>query len=150
MWNVLNAKRLYEGLTQIDQELAEQVQAGGCLYCGGKLHRGNYPRKPRGGPPEVMDGWAQRASFCCEREGCRKRHTPPSVRFLGRKVYVGVVVVLVAAMMHGANPRRVGQLQEALGIDARTLKRWRQWWLERFVHKSFWKAHRARFLPARN
>jgi len=38
-------------------------------------------------------------------------------------------------------------LREALGIDARTLKRWRQWWLGRFVESSFWREARAWFLP---
>ena len=58
---------------------------------------------------------------------CRRRHTPPSGRFLGRRVYAGVVVVLVSAMIHGLKPQRVCGLREALGIDARTLERWRQW-----------------------
>ena len=34
-----------------------------------------------------------------------------------------------------------------LGIDARTLKRWRQWWLEQLVDSAFWRAERSRFLP---
>jgi len=94
-----------------------------------------------------MERWAKRHSFCCEKEGCRKRHTPRSVRFLGRKVYVGVVVVLVGAMMHGPNARRVAGLHDALGLDKRTLKRWRGWWLEVFVTTPFWKVRRSRFMP---
>jgi hypothetical protein len=39
------------------------------------------------------------------------------------------------------------RIREALQIDSRTLKRWRQWWLDNFVHSSFWKAARARFMP---
>ncbi|NLS97786.1 MAG: hypothetical protein GXX96_37065 [Planctomycetaceae bacterium] len=39
-----------------------------------------------------------------DRDGCRKRTTPLSVRFLGRKVYLGAVVVLVAAMRQGPSP----------------------------------------------
>jgi hypothetical protein len=31
-------------------------------------------------------GYGQRFSFCCAVGGCRKRTTPPSLRFLGRKV----------------------------------------------------------------
>lgn len=89
-----------------------------------------------------------RHSFCCGREGCRKRHTPASVRFLGRRVYVAVVVVLLAAMRHGVNPARAGLLRERLGIDRRTLERWRRWWLEDFVAGRFWKAARPRFPAA--
>ena len=49
-----------------------------------------------------------------------------SVRFLGRKVYVGIVVVLVSAMDHGLKPERVQVLRESLGIDRRTLQHWRK------------------------
>jgi hypothetical protein len=38
-------------------------------------------------------------------------------------------------------------LREALGIDRRTLERWRQWWLESFVQSPFWRLARARFMP---
>jgi len=114
----------------------------GCLLCGGKLHRSDYDRKPRGGPQ-----WDLRFSLCCAQEGCRRRHTPPSVRFMGRRVYAGLVVVLVSAMIHGLKPERVELLRETLGIDRRTLERWRQWWLGIFVESSFWREVRARFMP---
>ena len=144
---ILRDPRIYQFLEKVDFDRAQSVRSARCRYCGGKLHQADYERKPRGGPSEVMDRWIMRHSFCCEREGCRKRHTPPSVRFLGRKVYAGIVVVLVGAMMHGPNARRLAILHEALGIDVRTLKRWRQWWLEVFVQTPFWKANRARFMP---
>lgn len=56
-------------------------------------------------------------------------------------------VVLVSAMIHGLNAERVRRLREVLKIDCRTLERWRQRWLDRFVRSSFWKAARARFMP---
>jgi hypothetical protein len=62
-------------------------------------------------------------------------------------VYAGVVVVLVSAMVHGLSADRVRRLREWLGIDGRTLGRWRHWWLETFVRSRFWKAARSRFLP---
>jgi len=62
-------------------------------------------------------------------------------------VYVSVVVVLVAAMVHGAKPGRVARLRQALGIDARTLERWRRWWLETFVASGFWKGAKGRLMP---
>jgi hypothetical protein len=62
-------------------------------------------------------------------------------------VYVGIVVVLVSAMVHGVSDGRARRLREALGIDRRTLKRWREWWAETFVAGSFWKAQRVRFMP---
>lgn len=89
-----------------------------------------------------------RHSFCCSREGCRKRLTPASVRFLGRRVYLGVVVVLVSAMCHGLTPERVRKLRVRLGnVDRRTLDRWRVWWRDMFVATSLWKRLRGQ-LPA--
>lgn len=131
-----------------DAEFAHKCQADGCQKCGGRLDRSDYPRKPRGGPQQSKEEEVRRDSFCCAVEGCRKRHTPPSVRFLGRKVYWGVVVVLMAAMHHGLKPARVEILRERLGIDRRTLERWRTWWLETFVESEFWKEARARLMPA--
>jgi len=66
---------------------------------------------------------------------------------MGRRVYAGLVVVLVSAMIHGLKPERVELLRETLGIDRRTLERWRQWWLGIFVESSFWREVRARFMP---
>ena len=139
-------KELYLFLEKVDADLAEAVRQQGCRHCSGVLHRGDYKRKPRG----VDTSWprdVRRHSFCCDKDGCRRRHTPPSVRFLGRRVYPGVVVVLVAAMVHGVKPHRVERLREALKIDGRTLERWRQWWLTLFVESPFWKEARARFTP---
>jgi hypothetical protein len=69
------------------------------------------------------------------------------VRFLGRKVYVGVVVVLVSAMMQGLSEGRMKRLRLALKIDRRTLGHWREWWMRTFVRGVFWRAERGRFLP---
>ncbi len=137
---------LHQYLEQIDADLAEAVRQGGCLGClVGKLHSAKYKRKPRTGTKKIQE--TVRHSFCCDQDGCRKRHTPPSVRFLGRRVYHAVVVVLVSAAHHGITPERMRVLREALGIDRRTLERWREWWLETFVQSSFWKVARARLMP---
>jgi hypothetical protein len=140
--NHLADQQLHQLLEKVDWDLALQVRQKGCPFCGGTLHRADYDRKPRGGPQ-----WDYRYSFCCAREGCRRRQTPASVRFQGRRVYAGLVVVLVSAMAHGLKPERLRQLRQDLQIDARTLERWRQWWLATFVESAFWKAARARFLP---
>lgn len=142
-------RSVYELLEKCDADLAEKCRLAGCLKCEeGKLHRADYERKPRGGPKDPAGPkQTYRDSFCCDQDGCRKRHTPPSVRFLGRKVYWGVVVVLISAMRHGLKPERVELLRERLGIDRRTLERWRTWWLTTFVESRFWKEARARFMP---
>jgi len=135
-------QELFQLLEKVDIDLTEAARSKGCPRCGGKLHRSDYERKPRGGPQ-----WDLRFSLCCGQAGCRRRQTPPSVRFMGRRVYAGLVVVLVSAMVHGLKPERVNLLRETLGLDRRTLARWRQWWLGIFLESSFWRAARARFLP---
>ena len=134
-------------LFDVDQDLAETRREDGCS-CGGRLHVANYRRKPRG-PRDLRlpDEYRFRLSFCCNRDGCRKRATPPSVRFLGRKVYLGVVVILVSAMRQGPTPRRVRELTELVGADRRTIYRWRDFWKEHFPNTTFWKVARARLVP---
>lgn len=133
-------------LFSIDQDLAESSRKEACP-CGGRLHRANYLRKPRGGPDNLPEQYRQRLSFCCDRDGCRRRVTPPSVRFLGRKVYLGAVVVLVAAMRQGPTPRRVRELSELFGADRRTIARWQVFWREHFPQTPFWKVARGRLMP---
>src|SRR5438105_1196935 len=82
-----------------------------------------YPRKPRGIPDQLQEDHSRRSSFCCAEEGCRKRRTPASFRFLSRRVYVGAVVVLVAALRHGATAARVAALRALVGVSRRTLER---------------------------
>ena len=73
--------------------------------------------------------------------------TPASVRFLGRRVFVGAVVVLASALRHGLTPGRVRRLREALGVSRRTLERWRRWWRETFAESPWWRGMRGRFSP---
>jgi hypothetical protein len=135
-------------LFSVDEDLAKIAQAEGCP-CGGRLHCANYPRKPRGGCEKLPESCNCRLSFCCERDGCRKRKTPRSVRFLGRKVYLGAVVVLVAAMRQGPSARRVRELSGLFGADRRTIARWCTFWREHFPQTPFWKVARGRFVPRR-
>ena len=134
-------------LFSVDRDLAESTRQKACP-CGGRLHCANYPRKPRGGGDDLPEQYDSRLSFCCDRDGCRKRATPPSVRFLGRKVYLGAVVVLVAAMRQGPAPRRVRELSRLFGADRRTIVRWQVFWREHFPHTPFWKVACSRFMPA--
>jgi hypothetical protein len=71
------------------------------------------------------------------------------VRFLGRKLFLGAVVVLVAAMEQGPSPRRVRELTELFGADRRTIARWRTFWREHFPLTRFWKGARGRFALSR-
>jgi hypothetical protein len=137
--------RLYAFLWECDRDLAAEARAGGCRVCGGRVDSARYARKPRGGPPDLGPAFDRRESFCCAADGCRKRLTPPSLRFLGRKVYLGAVVVLVSAMRHGATPPRVARLTALVGVSPRTLARWRRWWRETFATSRFWRGAAGRF-----
>jgi len=133
-------------LLAVDQDLAKGCRDEKCPSCGCDLHCAKYPRKPRG-PRNLPDEYRFRLSFCCARDGCRKRVTPPSVRFLGRQVYLGAVVILVSAMRQGPTPRRVRELTELFGVSRRTIYRWRDFWNEQFPRTTFWKLARARLVP---
>lgn len=146
---LLQDSRLYQFLFTIDQEFAEKARVDGC-HCSGRLHRADYKRKPRGGPSDLGPAYAKRLSFCCALEGCRSRKTPPSVRFLGRRVYLGAVVLLVSAMQGGITDKRAADLQERLGVSRRTLWRWRSWWRQSFPASDLWKRERVRFMPPLN
>ena len=138
--------RFWSVLFAIDRDLAETTRKEGCP-CGGHLHCANYLRKPRGTTAQLSQPHCLRLSFCCDRDGCRKRMTPPSVRFLGPKVYLGAIVILISAMRQGPSPRRVRELSTRCGADRRTIARWQVFWRERFPQTPFWKIARARLVP---
>jgi hypothetical protein len=69
------------------------------------------------------------------------------MRYLGRRVYLGAVVVLVTAMIGGITAARAARLREWFGVNVRTLKRWRAWWRETFVASAFWRDAQGRFMP---
>jgi hypothetical protein len=137
----------HEQLFAFDRDLAEQARTAGCPECGGVLHSANYPRKPRGRPMALGDEHDQRFSFCCAIDGCRQRMTPPSLRFLGRKVYLATIVTLISTMQDGMSERRVKALSASVGVDRRTVARWRAWWLDSFTATAFWQAKSATVMP---
>jgi len=140
------AASFWSFLFAIDQDLAETARKNGCS-CGGRLHHADYARKPRGTPLQLPEPQTVRLSFCCDRDGCRKRVTPPSVRFLGPKVYLGAVVIVISAMRQGPTPRRVRELSEHFDADHRTIARWQVFWQEHVAQSPFWKLARARLVP---
>jgi len=144
--NLLGDARLYAMLLKCDGDLASGARAGGCR-CGGVLHSARYGRKPRGATVALPEGYDRRDSFCCAEEGCRRRTTPASLRFLGRKVYLGAVVTLVTAMKHGVTGARAAELLRAVGVSRQTLARWRAWWAEVFVSTPFWQTGRSLVSP---
>lgn len=144
---LLRDTSLYEQLLTLDYDLAAEARAAGCGFCGGRLHSARYPRKPRGGLEDLGPDYTTRLSFCCAGDGCRRRTTPASVRYLGRRVYLGAVVVLITALSGGITATRAAQLRAWLGVSVRTLKRWRTWWQATFVTSAFWRGAQGRFMP---
>jgi hypothetical protein len=136
----------FDRLKIFDEEIIEKVRVVGCPWCGGPLYRGDYPRKPRGGVIATLtEALDRRFSLCCGREGCRKRATPPSLRFLGRRVYVGAVVIIASVIaLHEASAK---EIRRRSGVPERTVGRWMAWWSESFSKTSVFIAICARLLP---
>jgi len=133
---------LLSALREIDRQWAEKQAEAGCRWCGGTLHRASYPRKPRG-PWRMGRELRRRESFCCEE--CRRRLTPESVVYFGRRWYVGPVVVLVAALCEGPTPRRMARIREVWDVSAETVRIWRRWWGTQFPRSAYWRAARGHF-----
>ncbi len=127
-------------LSQIDAELAAETRGAGCQHCSGRLHIADFPRKPRGCPAKVVEEYSRRLSFTCGR--CDSRATPPSVRFLGRRVYVAT-----ALMLSSPDSASARELQRLLGVSRRTVLRWRQWWTQEFPRTGLWRSLRSRLMP---
>lgn len=136
---LLRDASFHRHLLELDRAIAAEARKQGCPVCPGRLHVADYPRKPRGGVMLEDPDAERRFSFCCDREGCRGRVTPPSVRFLGRRVYLAVVVTLASARAQGLSGRRLARLRAELGLCRRTLERWLRWWRETVPATSWWR-----------
>lgn len=69
-----------------------------------------------------------------------------SVRFLGRRVYLAVAVV-IASVQRAGSSARAAQLSLALSVPVRTLERWQGWWQAQFPLTALWRAACGRFMP---
>jgi hypothetical protein len=144
---VLADAKFQAQLLEFDRDLAAIARSAGCRQCRGTLHSAQFFRKPRGGPAGLGEEYARRFSFCCAADACRKRTTPASLRFLGRRVYLATAVTLISAMLHGTTPSRLARLSIVPGIDRRTLARWRAWWRSTFTESAFAAVASAAVVP---
>jgi len=144
---VLEHENIYNDLLQIDREFALETREKGCPYCGGVLHRANYPRVPRG-LSELFDiSHIVRFSFCCSGDECRRRITPPSVRFLGRKQYLGVLVLLLCTRRQLSRQSFSGDLRACLMPHEKTVGRWLAWWRDIVPGTQFCTQAKGLFMP---
>jgi hypothetical protein len=137
--NFLINANFHSFLDLMEQDLANQTQQRGCPKCGRKLHQANYPRSPVGILARFRDYYKERLSFCCSK--CRKRMTPPSVKFFGRRWYAAPLFILISALACGISEYRLAQVKRHFGINVTesSWKRWRRWWRELFVATTFWQ-----------
>jgi hypothetical protein len=118
-------------------------------YCGGPLHQAYYERKPRGGPSDLPEQYSIRMSLCCGTEGCRKRTLPPSVLFWERRVYWGVVILVLVALREGRTKgATAARLQQLFGVSRFTLTRWLRYFHQIFPSTNTWRLLSARLCPA--
>ena len=137
--SILSNARVWAFLKRVDEAEAEACREAGCPRCGGDLHSARYPRKPHGLAPELRDD-VRRFSFCCA--DCRRRVTPPSVRFFGRRFRVAPLFLMMSALVLGGGAR-LETIGRKWGIPAPTLRRWRRWWRETFPETREWRAKRG-------
>ena len=69
-----------------------------------------------------------------------------SVRFLGRRVYVMLAVVLLSTRSV-MRMSAAAQVASWMRVPQRTLRRWRAWWTQTLVLTPLWLAHVGRFMP---
>ena len=137
---------VFAALVVVDEALADAARALGCPACGAALHTRNFQRKPRGGLMAAAgEQYCRRHGLCCSRVGCRRSTLPPSVRFLARRVYLEVVVLLACfqALLRGTRDGAA-----SAGVPVRTVRRWLSWWASTFPLSLTWHWMRGRLMPS--
>ncbi len=137
--------KLYNLLFLIDKDLAERQRDKTCPFCGSPLHYSNYTRKPRGGPDNLPEEYLIRHSLCCSNEGCRRRVLPPSLRFWGRRVYFGAVMLVIMTLHHRrTDGYSAGKLKKLFDISRHTLNRWINYFESIFPFSNQWQKVKGR------
>ena len=136
-------------LLACDRDLADTARAGRCSLCGGVLHSATYPRKPRGRPERESSGPSMTGasasavlSMVAARERRRRRCASSAPRSTSPRSSCSSRSCGTALA-----PKRVQRMNEAVGVDRRTVERWRRWWRDNFTATPFWQIARAAFMP---
>ena len=139
--SLLTDATFYNSLLDLDRLIAEQIREGQCPLCSGKLNQSHFLRKPRGVPNGTHPDYPVRFSYCCAEEGCRKRFTTPSMRFLSRKVYSSVILFMIFLFNSKSDEKRVEKLNTLLNttLSVETVRRWRHYWIKIIPQSNTWK-----------
>jgi hypothetical protein len=140
---LLKNKNLFCHLYTIDKNVAEQYRQMPCPLCGGPLHFANYLRKPRGEPDGVPEECFIRFSLCCGTEGCRHRVMPPSCRFMGRKVYWHVVILIILSDWQHKAATNIFNLSKLFDVSRNTVTRWIAFFHDIFPSSPQWQRIRG-------
>jgi len=133
-------------LRKFDELEGVKVKEGGCRFCQGALDCAYYERRPRGLGVVLSLGDRRRISFCCR--ACRKRTTPESVRFLHRKVYSFLSVMVCLLLRSGRAPLvTLRRLRGLCGVSEVSVRRWERW-IARFLDSPGWRLLRTRLSPS--
>ena len=138
---LLTDARFHNSLFDLDRLIAGQVKQEQCPLCHGNLNQSHFPRQPRGVPEGTVADYHIRFSLCCSTDGCRKRFTPPSMRFLSRKIYSSVVILVIFMLKPETDESRIEAINRLLGItlSVETLRRWRHFWTQDVPQTHTWK-----------
>jgi hypothetical protein len=127
MLDILEDSSFFQLLQSYDEDICKAQQDNGCSHCGNKLDLSHYQRKPRGLEwASLTETCFRRYSLCCRNEGCRKRTTPQSLRFAGRKVYCGLLIMLFTLLKERGDVKAQRRLQKDFGLSPTTARRWTQ------------------------
>jgi len=137
---LLKNEKFFLALYLIDKQIAEQYRGKKCPHCGAALHYANYGRKPRGERVNLPEEYLLRFCLCCAAKGCRKRFTPPSCRFLGRKVYWHCFIIIILTQ-YQTNPQKNSayNLSKEFGIYITTITRWLKFYRIIFPASEQWQ-----------
>ena len=143
--DLLKNSKFFFQLFNIDRHTAEECKKKRCPYCGGPLHYANYARKPRGELVDLPEEYRVKFSLCCGREGCRRRITPSSCRFMGRKVYWYCAILIIMTLRH--NGFSIYNLCKKFKISHKTINRWIAFYQNTFPSLPQWQRIRG-LIPA--
>lgn len=125
----------------MDRQQAQDLWGKTCPHCQrGILHWASWKRKVRA--PEgvsLPSEFEIQFSLCCSAEGCRRRVTPASVRFPSHSPNLAAAVILARIFASGPSRKRISEIQEILGVDERTIRRWLARWRNVEGSSAWWR-----------